>query len=264
LTVLFSDGFENGFAEWSAVNQAGTRVISVQSNIKHHGNYAASFYMPANAPSGEARVRKTLNSELSEWYFRGYVYFENFALNDGVAKRIMGADNFNRQATGVFLGLINDGGVYKWCVAVRGDNNWTYINLETPLPETGKWYCVELYVKISATEGKASLWIDGNLVVEATGLNNLDRGNAYYFDVGFDFWDAGTTFDNMTVYWDCTAIGDTYIGPEAPVLPKLTVQASPEINVPVYVDEVFVGNTPVTVTLESGTHTVRVEREVVR
>lgn len=261
MAILFQDDFENDFNEWTYVYQTDGRTVSVQSGIKHHGSYAASFFTSANAPNGATRARKTTGAEYSQWHFRGYVYFANLALNSGAFKRIIGADNILKPSlsTGISLAVVNDGGTYKWRVAVRNNSAWAITNLASPLLETGKWYCVELYAKIGSVDGEARLWIDGVLVTEATVLNNADRGNAYNFDIGFDFYDTGVVAGDTTVYWDCVAVADTYIGPEKL---WLTVQSNPELNVRVYVDGVLVGNTPIQVGMSEGTHTVRVEEEV--
>jgi len=45
---------------------------------------------------------------------------------------------------------------------------------------------------------------------------------------------------------------------------KLSVNSNPELNVPVYIDGAYIGNTPLLVELESGLHTVGVSPEVTR
>lgn len=122
-------------------------------------------------------------------------------------------------------------------------------------PIVGQWHYVELY-QDDATGGGLKLYIDG---VEV--LTQAEAAGGFLDGV---IWGAITNVNYaVSVDIDDCVISDTYIGMEPPK-PKLTIASSPELNVPVYVDEKFVGNTPIAMELPSGTHTVRVEDEVVR
>lgn len=128
----------------------------------------------------------------------------------------------------------------------------------------GRWFFIELHsvVDLAGVAGSAAIYLDGVKLFETTGtLNNSGAG------IIDDVYFGGVLYDGVgaiTFYLDDCAIDTAYIGSEGGALPKVTVLSDPELNVPVYIDDQFVGNTPITVQLATGTHTVRVEGEVTR
>jgi hypothetical protein len=270
MTVIFQNGFEEGnLSAW-----AGTQVINgdapVVATFPFRGTYSGKFLTYPTLDLARSQVYTRIDME--EVYVRGYFY-----VNQGITAlqthdrfyflRVLGPNN-NAIA---LVGIRREGDQPpKWCLwyatsATTGTH--TYGSTIVTSTDEKRWICVELHY--NKNTGLYEVWIDGRLEITKT-VTPGELTNAATVQVGvYKTGATGTTYDptgqyTIEVYADEIIIADTYIGPAVPVLPKLTIRANPEINVPVYVDEVFVGNTPVTVTLEPGTHTVRVESEVVR
>lgn len=122
-------------------------------------------------------------------------------------------------------------------------------------PVLGQWHNIEVFAN-DAVGGGIDLYVDGVKVLSSTETSGGTIDGA--------LWGAAsnTNYPVEVDIDDCT-IADAYIGPPS-VLPKLTVVSNPELTVPVYVDDAFIGNTPITMQVVAGTHTVRVEQEVTR
>jgi hypothetical protein len=212
-----------------------------------------------------ARSQVYTRIDMADVYIRAYFY-----VNQGITSlgpndrfyffRVLGPNN-NLIAS---VGIRRESDLPpRWCLwyatsATTGTH--MYGSTTVTSADEKRWICVELHY--NKNTGLYEVWIDGRLEITNT-VTPGELTNATTVQVGV-YKPSATGQYTIEVYADEIIIADTYIGPVVPVLPKLTIRANPEINVPVYVDEVFVGNTPVTVTLEPGTHTVRVEREVVR
>lgn len=142
---------------------------------------------------------------------------------------------------------------------VSGVSKWYLIKATRPFASTGPIvgakHIVEVYQDL-LTEGLI-LHVDG---VEILRLPEVSGGNIT--GVRFGVALSNTNYPISVDADDCK-IADAYIG-TGPTLPKLTVNSNPELNVPVYIDDQFIGNTPIVAELPSGTHTVRVEEEVTR
>ena len=224
-TTIFSEGFESGnFNAWrSKEDLPPNRTASVQSDVKHHGTYAARFFRNVAGGGGALRIGKDVTA-MSEWYFRTYVLFESLAWASGGQARLFGPDNAAVGATGTLLYLYKQSGTYKWRFAYRNAGAWTYVLFTTPAITTGTWYCLEVHVIINAGSGVAEFWIDGTLKGSYTGLNNADRGNAVRFFVGYGFNDGYTPSGDTSLIHDCVVIADTYIGLEPPPEEGVLVQ----------------------------------------
>ena len=161
----------------------------------------------------------------------------------------------------------------RWSIAYRhqqnADGSWVSTNFQgsSDIDPTPRPICVELRKSPNTYE----LWIDGNLEISRTVTSTVALPNVVHARIGVYKRGGGTAPDippgayTAEVYMDEVVVADSYIGPiSGPVLPKLTINSSPELNVPVYIDNNFVGNTPLIAEVSSGTHTVRVEQEVTR
>lgn len=202
-TILFQDGFESGdFSAWNSTSVGGSgSTLTVQSTVKHHGSYAAASHVEAAA--GYANCFKFF-SAVTEAYARCYLYFTALPSSNG-STLFIGPSLAYNGIDFVSLEVKNDGGTVKWQLALDG---FSIFYLASTGPTTNTWYCVEIYGK-AGSAGAAKLWINGSLVLDIA----RSISTAYFHELGMGCWNrSGAT--NATVYLDCVAVADIYIGEE--------------------------------------------------
>jgi hypothetical protein len=271
MTILYRSGFETGnLSEWAGTLVTNGLMPSVMT-FPFKGTYSARFL--TNPTLDLARSQVYVNTSLEDIYVRAYVYVAQgitaLQRNDRFyLLRLMGADNNLTMSVGIRREADQ---APRWCVWTRkttmpynGDH--IYGTTIVTAADQGRWICIEIHH--NRATGLYEVWIDGRLEITRT-VTPGDLPQVTALQVGINKTGAtGTTYDptgqyTIEVYADEVIIADSYIGPDVEV-PKLTVQSSPELGVPVYVDDQFVGNTPISVLLSKGTHTVRVDEEVTR
>jgi len=210
---IFEDGFESGdFSAWSGTS-ANYGVVSITSSPIHHGSYAANLTVTAAASNAYANIYKLFTSR-SDCYARSYVYFIDLMSTDGRYSDVM----FLFSGSGVVvasLRIYQDSGITKWVLKYRNASAYHEQIINSPLPQTNTWYCVEIRAKCSSSDGifdgQVELWIDGTLILN---VQNLDTDttsvNTLYLRRG---WYGGVTDVGTTIY-DCVVIDSTYIEPE--------------------------------------------------
>lgn len=166
----------------------------------------------------------------------------------------------------VRFGLRNDGVSNWWSMwsqgrLLAGLDPSMYGNAVVPTTEV-----LRLVLHHRASDGLCEAYLNDQLMLADT---HPDPSAITRVDVGINKPGAsGVSYDPTGAYPVQAYFDDVIIASEYPgggvVQPKITIQSNPELNVPVYVDDVFMGNTPIQVQVPSGQHTVRVEPEVTR
>jgi hypothetical protein len=264
---IFEDGFDDGtLNKWT-----GTKILSARLEVSSISPYKGLYHLLTSnlviQSQERAQVFVSLTPATRLLYARAYVQFASgLPLNPSASP----TDPLTRVAVIWFYGGNNTTGIGGAKIEKRAGGDELIISCVTKAgtvmngrsgiyPVMGRYYCVEVMLKIGVGNGEMRLWIDGQEVASIVGIDN----SQYDIDA-VRFGTLHTWLDHeVPVYEDQCVVGDSYIGQDVE-LPQLTVRASPELGVPVYVDEQFVGNTPVAVLLSKGTHTVRVEEEVSR
>ena len=100
--------------------------------------------------------------------------------------------------------LLNDAGTLKWRVAIKDNGVYTYATASTG-PSLAAWYTVELYAKIDATAGEATLWVNGIQVATLTNKDTDNNGNIGGWVIGEWFGTDSTT--SVSGYGDCVVVG---------------------------------------------------------
>lgn len=206
-TVLFNDGFESGnFSAWT-----GSRLVTVDSALAHHGTYSAKA---AGAPGVSYYCYKDITA-INEGYHRIYFYFSGYTppYNGCFIEipRMFANDETNL----VGFSIYNNIGTLEWRLSARLDNaTYTYNSSTSPPIQLDTWYCIEVYWKRSsgANDGEAKLYINGTLYITLSGLDNDSLAanriyEWYYQDNGWGYV--------IPARIDCVVVADTYIGTEA-------------------------------------------------
>lgn len=204
MTQIFSDGFESGnFNAWTGTYNSPT----VENTSPHHGTYN----MQAAISSGTYPIAYQLFSGQATAYARAYVKLSALPSN-GNRVNFLTLINSDQTSIGAAYAY-NDGGTVKWEVSVKDNGVHTYVQGSSG-PVVDTYYCVELYVKVHATAGEATLWINGVQVATVTGKKTDNQGNIGGVAVGE--W-RNVTVDTITESIDCVVAADAYIGPESTV-----------------------------------------------
>ena len=210
LPNLFEDGFESGdFSKWNGTSLTSGETATIVSTLAHHGTYSARF--TTNGGGATERAYSYVNSGLNpqtELYVRGY-----FNIESGLPM-LDTDDRFNffsflnsSSATIASAGVRRIGTSDVWSITgVAG--TW---NANTG-PSSNQWYCIEFYIKIGAPNGALTMWIDGQVVLNQTGLNMATPISITQLRSGLVF--VSNINAMVTVYSDCIAISNNYIGLE--------------------------------------------------
>lgn len=93
---------------------------------------------------------------------------------------------------------------------MRDGTGWI-VDFSDSTPSVGQWYCVELHWVEDSTAGLGELYVNGELVCSISGRNTAAFGGVDLIRFGLaELYDCGVT----TVYGDCFAASEAYIGPE--------------------------------------------------
>jgi uncharacterized repeat protein (TIGR02543 family) len=215
---IFSDGFESGdFANWDGTSTTTGETATVVSSPSYDGFYGARFTSNGGASTEQAYVYKVV--DVSEVYVRGYFNIGgSLPLNDNGDRfyfiRLLAG---NGQTGLAYAGIRRDNGVDEWVLyALNGYTAvWTYA--QSPLPQNGVWYSVELHWKLGGSgAGVVQLYLDGVKIIEVTGINTAYFGNARRVDFGLV--QATLVQKNLAIYADGAVVSQSYVGPEATLL----------------------------------------------
>ena len=208
---LFSSGFETGdLTEWDGYTDSypDTRIPTVVSDQKHHGEYSCYFrkVVPYDSP-----IYKNL-AGYTELYFAGQIRFTQISSVEPLQLVLfcLGMWGDEQLGMGVIRSLAefgdSDPRFFGYYTDGLGYRNYSYTTIK---PSLDTWYFLQLGGRQHATEGFLKVWINQSLEVE---LLNIDAS-------GFDFSRHQTGIMMLTsiadtdniLHGDCYALNDTYI-----------------------------------------------------
>lgn len=214
-TVLFSSGWENSGGTdvtdggaWTGTSGSPTVVETPM----HHGTYAMC------ADAHNEYVRKSIGS-VSTVYARFYIYIDSASGSD--------YDMFAEfvDGGGIPVMRFGQGGVTSGrplrVVYEDGHDSYQTKTSATKF-DLDTWYCVEMKLLRSHTDGEIHVWLNGEEVTDlaATGLDNDFYSAPLSFSVG-----TPKNYQSAVVYIDCVVVADAYIGPESTVTLKTVTDA---------------------------------------
>jgi hypothetical protein len=219
VSVVFVDGFESGdLVQWSGVGTwGGASAPIVTSDSPHHGSFSAKSVVSGGQSSF---VYKNF-ADQSTVYARAYhMWNVNPSTNtEGRLVWVLGSG-------GVIAigGVRNNGGVLQFYLRYLKNGAYVTVNYNYDfLPN--RYYCVELYVRVHGSSGKAALYVDGVELLRDSDFDSNDRGNVSQVRVGLD-WGFAQSWAHQH-FWDCVEVANAvYIGAESSVLYSLNVGVS--------------------------------------
>jgi len=207
--TIFSDGYESGnYDTWRGTISSTGETATIVTNIRHHGTYGSRFQ--TDGDGGYENAYNYINNDpLTNIHARAYVRVTQSGINqdnDRIYFIRFRSNNDNL----AYAGWRMENGVVRWNILYRDGTEWID-EFSTTQPNTNQGYIVELRWKKSSTNGIIELYVNGAKIISATGVNTDDCGFAEQTRFGI----AETyNCDPTTVYGDCVAISDSYIGLE--------------------------------------------------
>ncbi|MGD2187063.1 MAG: PilC/PilY family type IV pilus protein, partial [Desulfobacterales bacterium] len=199
---LFEDGFESGDkSAWDfGHTQPGDQVQALPGSTVYEGNYALFCFTDPIETGGQAWVTKTFAAQ-NKLYMRAYFYFDSFFnVSDYVTLLKYAHTNWNN-----LLSVTYDetDTLYLWN-SIAGE---AYGHATGTVITKNEWHSIEMMIDVNA--GEARLWIDGNLDIEATGVN-LGTNGVVRVTAGISWQEPKT--ESHTLYMDNVVVDTQYIG----------------------------------------------------
>jgi hypothetical protein len=209
---LFQDNFETGsFGKWTSTSTTTGETATVSTLHPHHGSYHGRFTSNAgNQIESAYSIAKIYGSDV---YARGYFYLtRGLPLDDNEDRLYFIRFTVNGQSL-AGAGIRRISGVDSWVIYARdGATLVGPASAQSPSPQNGRWYCIELHLKSSSTQGQVQLYVDGTKILEISNINtaSLDNPDA----VDFGLISAMNIQHSVIVYGDCFICSSKYVGPE--------------------------------------------------
>jgi hypothetical protein len=214
---VFYDGFESGnLTAWSGSYAGSGDSIAASTEQKNTGSYSGKAQIDSVDTGGpQAMVWKNIADHTS-LHAKMHIYLPtDFALprdpaDPGDRPYVVVMEYVNPNVDGQWVNIIDvtineDMTLYMWngtCTAPSGAGTCEAYGFQaTNTISKGTWHTLEMMAKVSPTSGEARVWLDGNLEIEATGIN-LGSNPITRFASGI-YWSRPRPNNNPnTVYHD--------------------------------------------------------------
>jgi hypothetical protein len=221
MTRFVEEDFELGtFGQFSQGQITGGEVASIQTVMPFRGSYHAVFHCDGlPGTTGEmCFYQYTFPTPIKELYARCYALLTSSPLEN---KNFVTPFNVRwKLASGGALAFVyvrSVAGKPLWHLNYVDATGAYDVNTQVPV-ELGRYYCVELRVKVGVTDGAVELWIDGVKVASFVNIDNeTGRGDISIVQIGERWSDPGNPAHD--VYMDEIVLADEYVGPFLPPKP---------------------------------------------
>ena len=215
-TTLFSDGFESGnFSSWTgSTANAGDSVVANDTTQIHHGSYNMKARLAASHTNEYAEANFLITGNTTVYMRAMKCVFSAAPPTSGDQRTF----SFTGAATAdavAYFGIQNNAGDCRWYCRARSSGS-TLTDYYGTNMVIGTAYNIECAVFYSGSAGWVTMWVDGSVVINQTGLDN-DYTVFNYAVLGFLFSDSNAT---ATFCADCVVIATSYIGPESTTGPS--------------------------------------------
>lgn len=222
MVKVFEDGFETGdFSKWNGITITTGETAKVLTVKPFRGVYHADFETDG-VEAGEMCYATLNHSQaLLDCYARAYFLFKTALPVAG--KTFVTLDVRTTLPSGGALAYVdvhNTGTAVVWRLYYT-DSIGAHIITTSNEVKLDEYYCVELHIKVSATEGTVELFINGTQIAVVTGIDNLTgKGPANYTQIGERWSDSVIAHG---IYVDNFVLADAYIGPEPEIPPPVSL-----------------------------------------
>ncbi|MGD6934074.1 MAG: LamG-like jellyroll fold domain-containing protein [Candidatus Bathyarchaeia archaeon] len=204
---ILSDGFESGnFLAWTGSSSTSGETAGVTTNPVQTGNHAALFTSNGEGGYEKAYITETLPNPLSEVYVKSAFRFTQsaFVENNDRVKLIELRSGSTIVAA---AGLAMRSGTLRLWLETRDGTSYIETYLQTAL-DISSWFTLELQWVNSASNGGATLWVNGEQAIQVGGDNTSNYGDATNVRIGLsELYNCGTTVLSV----DNTVIDDQYV-----------------------------------------------------
>ena len=210
MTIIFEEDFETGdFSKWSSQKVTASETIIISSVSPFKGNYHLDAETSGLALGEQSYVQKDFLG-LTECFVRFYIKItKNLPVPNTYYNVCTLRSSLVSGGSLAWLHAVADSAGVRWrfswadSLGSHGVGTGVNIQLDT-------WYCIEIHLKVGATDGICEIWINGVRVAYTTLINNSTIGLINHLQIG-ERWSTGPTHGT---YIDNVIVADTYIGPE--------------------------------------------------
>ncbi|MHA2332664.1 MAG: DUF2341 domain-containing protein, partial [Candidatus Hodarchaeales archaeon] len=194
---FFYDGFESGdFNAWNSTNIGSpSDSITVSTDQVYNGIYSAKGQVD-NVADAQASSWKDFADEVT-LFASTYIYLDPSFSTTGHVTVMQFIDTSSGWQNLISTSINDDMTLYMW-------NDYfgeAYGYQATNTISTGTWHRLDMQITTSDTDGEARLWLNGNLEIEATGVN-ISNNAADRFSTVF-YWASPKTEPNTLYIDDC-------------------------------------------------------------
>jgi hypothetical protein len=206
-TSIFEDGFESGSTSaWNSTSTPSSgETLAVTSEQAYDGTYSLRSTSNGGGGTEYARTIETFSPTLSQ--IRVQAYFK--LAQNGVVDNSDRMKLIELRAGSTIIaaaGLWQVSGTLRWWIETR--TGTTYVETTTtPIGsfDLTQWFSLELYWKLGATDGEATLKVNGNQIYQITNADTDNYGNCSALRFGLaELTNCGTT----TLYSDYLIVSD--------------------------------------------------------
>jgi hypothetical protein len=200
------------FNKWTGTYEADVNchVWANNTEYPHCGTYNFKAELQATYNNVWTLAYKSVTG-YNPLYIRAYNFrFDTVPDYDGEGQRLLGFGHNAHDSALAYAGIRKDSGVTKWCIVYRHNSAFYYAYGSAVQPNTNYHVAFGLYRNLSS-QGWARLYVNGNLEIEVTGINHVDRVLNYAW-LGFCYSDAPDATD-AHMWADCIRLSTTYIDP---------------------------------------------------
>ena len=204
--TIFADGFESGtFDAWTSTSTGSSgsgETLSITTNPVYSGTYAATFSSNGGGSYEKAYLSKTLNPTLSTIDLQGTFSLTQNGIIDS-SDRIKLIELRAGSTIIAAAGIIQRSGSFSWWVETRDGTSYVETYSTQAMGDLSTWFTIELQWVNDPSNGGATLWVNGSPVIQVSGDNTSNYGNASQIRIGLaEVYNCSATTviqDNVTI-----------------------------------------------------------------